>query len=80
MKEQLEKVITKLILPQYREIVEFHVQMSNTFEETVDIIYWFNYEMPYDRRRDLLKNTRTLFNMLSPDKNIDIKQFLRIRK
>lgn len=72
MKEQLERVIRKIILPHYPQITGFEVESiygsHGSSITTYYIRYFYNFEDNLMGDGDKLrKDTITLFKMLSPD-------------
>ena len=69
MTEALEKVLSRFILSNFDRLVGVNVRTWKNLTDAYVITYYINDRIDYQYGYNVEKETRRMFNMLSPDGN-----------
>ena len=70
MIEKIAKIVEKIILPKYPEIIDVIVEIKFIDGDVYIVNYSLNEELSNVRKIDLIGDTRTLLKMISVDKAV----------
>lgn len=69
MTEALEKILNRFVVPNFDRLVGVKVKTFRNLNDAFIIIYYINDRIDYQYGYNVEKETRRMFNMLSPDGN-----------
>ena len=72
MKDQLQKVLEKIIIPHYVEVEDVYVSPIGMTDDYLQVKYFINQKMSNGKVHDIFTETTTLWKMLSPDEKSDL--------
>ena len=73
MTEALEKVLVRFIVPNFDRLVGVKVKTFRNLNDAFIIIYFINDRIDYQYGYNVEKETRRMFNMLSPNDSFIIE-------